>query len=115
MKLELKKKDAPTPIEVKVDDGSFKLLVRQPSYKELLHLLGLSMQNKNEEFNLAATNLIVGWEDLLDEEGKAIPFSRETLEILLENHALLIYQVFSEIYLFVHKVGTYDPKKSEKQ
>jgi hypothetical protein len=111
----LKKNTENQEVKIELNNGdTFTLIVRNPSFSELVSIVNLKPDDPKDEDQLCVllAELVVGWKEVLDEEDKDVPFSKRNFEDFLCQSPLMIRGVFSRLWNFAYKLGEVDPKKS---
>lgn len=82
-------KQEPQWYDVPVSDTeSFKVYIRNPTFEEQIRDL-----ENDKGYTIDRLELIMEWSDLIDEENKEIPFSKQTLAIICQHHPRLFREL----------------------
>lgn len=111
MRLSLKEPENKT-LEVKFgDEIVFSIVVRQPSYLEVVKIFHRG--HGDDGYLDRLIDLVIDWKDVTDDEDKIIPYSREMLQKLIVQNGGLVYSIIGAISGYVSNVGGINAKKSQ--
>lgn len=76
-----------TQVFTLADGSEMALVVRPPTYREVLHERSLVFMGLSAQVRYRIETVLTGWKDVLDEEDKPIEFSLDRFAELCRQHA----------------------------
>lgn len=71
------------------DFGTFFVTLRRPTAAERVRMRGLLWENNIQDLLLLRLQLLVGWKDLFDTDGKPIPFNDHNKDAVFAEQSIL--------------------------